>query len=99
MVAARMRPPAGARHAACSVTSVASVGCETCPRPGHGRAERLVAKELTMKLSSSRDLFAHWNERRGKRMAPERGDIEPAAIRKVLGDTFILGAEPGAGYQ
>ncbi|HXW24098.1 MAG TPA: PAS domain-containing protein [Xanthobacteraceae bacterium] len=46
-----------------------------------------------MKHSSSRELFAHWNERRGARALPERGDIEPAAIRKSLGDTFILGTE------
>jgi len=48
-----------------------------------------------MKHSASRELFAHWNERRGARALPERGDIEPAAIRAALGDTFILGAEPG----
>jgi hypothetical protein len=48
-----------------------------------------------MKHAASRGLFAHWSERRGLRALPERGDIEPAAIRAVLGDTFILGAEPG----
>ena len=47
-----------------------------------------------MKHSASRELFAHWNERRGTRALPERGDIEPAAIRASLGDTFILGGEP-----
>jgi hypothetical protein len=49
-----------------------------------------------MKHSSSRELFAHWNDRRGARALPERGDIEPAVIRKSLGDTFILGSEPAA---
>src|ERR1043166_2463579 len=53
------------------------------------------AKRLSMKHSATRDLFAHWNDRRGVRALPERGDIEPAAIRASLGDTFILGAEPG----
>lgn len=48
-----------------------------------------------MKHAASRELFAHWTERRGLRALPERGDIEPAAIRAALGDTFILGAEPG----
>jgi hypothetical protein len=48
-----------------------------------------------MKHSASRELFAHWNERRGARALPERADIEPAAIRKSLGDTFILGGESG----
>jgi len=49
-----------------------------------------------MKHASSRELFAYWNERRGDRKAPERADIEPAAIRKSLGDTFILGSDPPA---
>src|SRR5205807_1852183 len=46
-----------------------------------------------MKHSSSRELFAYWDRQRGSRAAPERVDIEPAAIRRVLGDTFILGAD------
>ena len=46
-----------------------------------------------MKHASSRELYAHWNERRGDRALPERADIEPAALRKALGDTFVLGAE------
>jgi hypothetical protein len=43
-----------------------------------------------MKNPSTRELFAYWDERRGGRLAPERGDIEPGAIRRVLGDSFIL---------
>jgi hypothetical protein len=43
-----------------------------------------------MKHPSNRELFAYWNERRGERLAPERADIEPAAIRHVLGDTFVI---------
>lgn len=43
-----------------------------------------------MKHPSNRELFQHWNDRRGDRLAPERAEIEPAAIRKVLGDTFVL---------
>lgn len=45
-----------------------------------------------MKHPSNRDLFAYWNEQRGERPAPERSDIEPSAIRHVLGDTFVLEA-------
>jgi hypothetical protein len=47
-----------------------------------------------MKHASSRDLYTYWNERRGKRPAPDRGDIEPGAIRTVLGDSFIVAYEP-----
>ena len=43
-----------------------------------------------MKTAPTRKLFAYWNARRGSRLAPERGDIEPGAIREVLGDSFIL---------
>lgn len=38
-------------------------------------------------------MFEYWNDRRGFRAAPERGDIEPGPIRRVLGDTFILGQD------
>ncbi len=43
-----------------------------------------------MKHASSRELFGYWTTRRGLRAAPERGDIEPSAIRRALGDVFIL---------
>ncbi len=51
-----------------------------------------------MKHPSNRDLYAYWNERRGSRLAPERADIEPSAIRQVLGDTFVLAAD-GIGHH
>ena len=51
-----------------------------------------------MKHPSIRELFDYWNERRGGRDMPERADIEPAAIRRVLADTFILSFEPAAGH-
>jgi hypothetical protein len=52
-----------------------------------------------MKHPVNRELFGYWNERRGERLAPERGDIEPAAIRKVLGDTFVLEASGSDQHQ
>ena len=49
-----------------------------------------------MKHVSTRVLFAYWDGLRGERAAPERGEIEPGAIRHVLADTFILDLEePG----
>lgn len=48
-----------------------------------------------MKHTTSRVLFAYWDTLRGDRAAPERGDIEPGAIRQIIADTFILGVEPG----
>ena len=52
-----------------------------------------------MKHASSREVFEYWNERRGHRVAPERGDIEPGPIRRVLGDTFILGRDGSEIYR
>jgi hypothetical protein len=49
-----------------------------------------------MKHPSSRVLFDYWNDRRGSRPMPERGEIEPGDIRHVLADTFILAFEPHA---
>ena len=51
-----------------------------------------------MKHSSTRELFAYWDRRRGRRAAPERGEIEPGPIRRVLGDTFILAFDERAGH-
>ena len=51
-----------------------------------------------MKHSSIRELFDYWNERRGRRPAPERGDIEPGDIRGVLADTFILAFDAPASH-
>lgn len=51
-----------------------------------------------MKHSSIRELFTYWNERRAERPVPERGDIEPGAIRRVLADTFILAFEGPADH-
>ena len=51
-----------------------------------------------MKHSSVRELFDYWDERRGRRAAPERGDIEPGDIRGVLADTFILAFDAAASH-
>ncbi len=46
-----------------------------------------------MKHPVSRELFAYWDRLRQGRAAPERAEIDPAAIRGVLSDTFIIGAD------
>jgi hypothetical protein len=51
-----------------------------------------------MKQASSRELFGYWTARRGKRAAPERGEIEPGAIRRALGDVFILESDRRTGH-
>jgi hypothetical protein len=46
-----------------------------------------------MRHSVSRELYAYWNSLRGARAAPDRSDIDPAAIRHVLADSFIVEVE------
>jgi hypothetical protein len=51
-----------------------------------------------MKHASTRELYEYWNARRGTRAAPERSEIEPAAIRRTLADTFMLTFDPQRGH-
>jgi hypothetical protein len=51
-----------------------------------------------VKHASSRALYEYWNDRRGMRSAPERGDIEPGGIGRSLGDSFILAFDPAAAH-
>jgi len=47
-----------------------------------------------MKHPFTRRLFSYWNERRGTRSAPERSEIDPAAIPPLLADSFVLSFNP-----
>jgi hypothetical protein len=51
-----------------------------------------------MKHPSSREFFAYWNEKRGDARAPDRSEIEPGAVRGLLGDIFVLSCDGAAGY-
>src|SRR5205807_6068618 len=51
-----------------------------------------------MKHPSSREFFAYWDNKRGSARAPERSDIEPGAVRELLGDIFVLSYDAAAGY-
>jgi hypothetical protein len=71
------------------------------PLSGTATAEvrnRRLAHPSQMTHPSIRQLFDYWNERRGRRLAPERGDIEPNDIRSALADSFVLSFDPGRGY-
>ncbi len=46
-----------------------------------------------MKHAVTRALFDYWNQQRGLRPAPARSDVDPADIRHILGDTFMLTAD------
>ena len=57
------------------------------------RDERRIGRYTSVtrvKHPVSRDLHAYWDGLRHDRTAPERRDIDPAAIRHVLAYTFVL---------
>jgi hypothetical protein len=51
-----------------------------------------------MKHPSSRAFFAYWDDKRGTARAPDRSEIEPGAVRELLGDIFVLSYDGAAGY-
>jgi hypothetical protein len=51
-----------------------------------------------MKHPSSREFFAYWDAKRGDARAPDRSEIEPGAVRELLGDIFVLSYDTAAGY-
>jgi len=51
-----------------------------------------------MKHPSSREFFAYWDEKRAGARAPDRSEIEPSAVRELLGDIFVLSYDSTAGY-
>ena len=51
-----------------------------------------------MKHPSSREFFAYWDEKRAGARAPDRSEIEPDAVRELLGDIFVLSYDSAAGY-
>lgn len=51
-----------------------------------------------MKHPLTKEVFAYWDRCRGTRLMPDRADIEPAEIRRALGDTFILALDSDIGH-
>ena len=51
-----------------------------------------------MKHPSNREFFAYWDAQRGDARAPDRSEIEPSAVRELLGDIFVLSYDNEAGY-
>jgi hypothetical protein len=51
-----------------------------------------------MKHPSSRGFFAYWDKKRGDARAPDRSEIEPSAVRELLGDIFVLSYDNEAGF-
>jgi hypothetical protein len=51
-----------------------------------------------MKTDSCRRLYEYWNQRRGSRAAPERGELEPGSIRQLLADSFVVAIDAATGH-
>ncbi len=51
-----------------------------------------------MRFEKSKQLYNYWLNLKGNRAAPQRSEIEPGDIRKLLGDTFILEVNHAAKY-
>jgi hypothetical protein len=51
-----------------------------------------------MKHPSNREFFRYWDAKRGAARAPERSEIEPGAVRELLGDIFVLSYDAAKGY-
>lgn len=62
------------------------------------RTERRRTLGRYVKHPASRALYEYWDKQRGGRPAPERGEIEPGAIRTALGDSFVLAYDRVGGH-
>jgi hypothetical protein len=51
-----------------------------------------------MKHPVSREFFTYWESKRGEARAPERADVDPSALRELLGDIFVLSYDDAATY-
>src|SRR5215471_20589598 len=69
-----------------------------CSKPGQKCPIARAAGQQSMKHPSSREFFAYWDKMRGHAAAPDRSDIEPSAVRELLGDIFVLSYDAEAGY-
>ena len=69
-----------------------------CTKAGQKCLAERAAGQNSMKHPSSREFYAYWDKMRGSASAPDRSDIEPSAVRELLGDIFVLSYDAEAGY-
>jgi hypothetical protein len=87
-----------ARHAACSLTCKRAERPKLVPIRDSFRLSGEHGSRRFMKHAASRELYTYWEALRGRRPAPQRAEIEPAAIRHVLSEAFIVALDRGADY-
>lgn len=83
------------RHRFCSTSPAAPKHAVRLSRRGTTATppDRAGTGSGEMKHQSTRALYDYWTTKRGRRRAPARSDIDPADIRRILADTFILTAD------
>ncbi|MBA7467999.1 hypothetical protein ES707_03239 [subsurface metagenome] len=69
-----------------------------CTKAGQKCPDERATGQNSMKHPSSREFYAYWDKMRGSASAPDRSDIEPSAVRELLGDIFVLSYDAEAGY-
>jgi hypothetical protein len=69
-----------------------------CTKAGQKCPTKRATGQDNMKHPSSREFYAYWDKMRGNAQAPDRSDIEPSAVRDLLGDIFVLSYDAEAGY-
>ncbi len=51
-----------------------------------------------MRQKATRELYSYWNALRRHRAAPDRAEIDPAEIRSILSNTFMIEADQDGLY-
>ena len=51
-----------------------------------------------MRQQATRELYSYWNAIRRERAAPDRAELDPASIRTILSDTFMIEAEGDSAF-
>jgi hypothetical protein len=52
-----------------------------------------------MNHANTRELYEYWNGLRGGQPAPQRGEVDPTFLRRILADTFILELAPDGAWR
>jgi hypothetical protein len=73
-------------------------GKGACTKVGQICPAEWATGQNTMKHPSSREFYAYWDKMRGTASAPDRSDVEPSAVRELLGDIFVLSYDAEAGH-
>lgn len=69
-----------------------------CTKAGQKCPTERPTGQNSMKHPSSREFYAYWDKMRGFASAPDRSDIEPSAVRELLGDIFVLSYDAETGH-